>query len=84
MPRRFRSSVFPGIWRQETGSSPTSIFRKPERKTRTAPRNTTNRPEGLYDEGFFDVPGIAAHCVFLSDEDRAILREKNITAVHNP
>ena len=36
------------------------------------------------DEGFFDVPGIAAHCVYLSEEDMEILSEKGIVAVHNP
>ncbi len=38
----------------------------------------------FFDEGFFDVPGIAAHAVHLSEEDREILASKKIFAVHNP
>ena len=36
------------------------------------------------DLGVFDTPTSAAHCVWLSDEDIAILAEKGVTAVHNP
>ena len=32
----------------------------------------------------FDVPVTAAHCVYLTDEDRAILAAHGATAVHNP
>lgn len=34
--------------------------------------------------GLFDVPAIAAHCVQVSDEDIAILKEKNVSVVTNP
>lgn len=34
--------------------------------------------------GCFDVPVIAAHCVWVSDSDIALMRRKNVTAVHNP
>ncbi len=34
--------------------------------------------------GYFDQPTIAAHCVRLTDNDVRILREKGVTAVHNP
>ena len=34
--------------------------------------------------GLFDNPTTAAHCVHLTDEDIAVLREKGVTAVHNP
>lgn len=34
--------------------------------------------------GIFDSPVVAAHCVYLTDEDRAILAEYGATAVHNP
>lgn len=34
--------------------------------------------------GIFSVPTIAAHCVFLDDNDREILRRNNVTVVHNP
>ena len=36
------------------------------------------------DLGVFDTPTSAAHCVWLSEEDIAILAEKGVTAVHNP
>lgn len=32
----------------------------------------------------FDVPGIAAHCVWIDDEDMKLLAKRGITAVHNP
>ena len=38
----------------------------------------------LADLGLFDFGGYAAHCVYCTDEDFAIMREKNITLVHNP
>lgn len=34
--------------------------------------------------GAFDSMAFAAHCVALTDEDIAILREKNVSIVHNP
>ena len=34
--------------------------------------------------GVFDVRAIAAHCVWVSPDDIALLKEKNITPVHNP
>ncbi len=38
----------------------------------------------FYDLGVLDAPAAAAHCVWVTDEDIAILAEKNVTAVHNP
>ena len=38
----------------------------------------------FYDLGVFDTPTVAAHCVWLTDEDIAMLAEKGVTAVHNP
>jgi len=34
--------------------------------------------------GIFDVPAIAAHCVWCEDEDLDILKEKGVTAASNP
>ena len=34
--------------------------------------------------GLFDMPAIAAHCVQVSDEDIAILKEKGVSVVTNP
>lgn len=34
--------------------------------------------------GIFDVPVLAAHCVHLSDEDRKILKEENVSVATNP
>ena len=36
------------------------------------------------DLGVFDVPTTAAHCVYVTDEDIAIMAEKGVTAAHNP
>ena len=36
------------------------------------------------DLGVFDMPATAAHCVWLDDEDVAILKEKNVTVAANP
>ncbi len=34
--------------------------------------------------GVFDVPTTAAHCVYVTDEDIAIMKEKGVVPVHNP
>ncbi len=34
--------------------------------------------------GVFDVPTTAAHCVWVTDEDIAIMKEKGVYPVHNP
>ena len=42
-------------------------------------------PTQLFDSlGIYDHGGAAFHCVHLSDEDRRILRERNVSAVHCP
>lgn len=38
----------------------------------------------IEDTGLFDFPAIAAHCVWLDDEDIAIMKKHNISAIHNP
>ena len=38
----------------------------------------------LAEHGVFDVRAIAAHCVWTTPEDWAIMAEKGVTAVHNP
>ncbi len=40
--------------------------------------------EFLSDCGVFDTKAIAAHCVYLSDNDISIFRDRGVTAVHNP
>ena len=36
------------------------------------------------DLGIFDVPAYAAHCVWVSDEDIALMAEKGVSVMHNP
>lgn len=38
----------------------------------------------LAENGVFDVRATAAHCVWVTDGDLDILREKNVTVAHNP
>ena len=38
----------------------------------------------FYDLGTFNTPTLAAHCVWVSNEDIAILAEKQVSVVHNP
>lgn len=38
----------------------------------------------MYRRGVFDVPCAAAHCVWLTEEDRALLREKGVSVIHCP
>ncbi|NMA66723.1 MAG: amidohydrolase [Clostridiaceae bacterium] len=38
----------------------------------------------LYDLGLFDLKTIAAHCVWITEEDISLLKEKNVTIAHNP
>jgi len=38
----------------------------------------------LNEIGIFNIPTVAAHCVYLEEEDFDILRENNVTVVYNP
>ena len=38
----------------------------------------------FYDLGVFNAPTLAAHCVWVSDEDIAMMAEKGVSVVHNP
>jgi len=38
----------------------------------------------LAENGVFDTRTTAAHCVWITEEDMAILKEKNVTVAHNP
>lgn len=38
----------------------------------------------FYDLGFFNIPCYAAHCVWVTDEDITLFREKGVSPVHNP
>lgn len=38
----------------------------------------------MNDLGVFEVPCAAAHCVWVTEEDRALLRQKGVGVVHNP
>ena len=38
----------------------------------------------FYDLGALNSPTLAAHCVWVNDEDIAIMAEKGVSAVHNP
>lgn len=38
----------------------------------------------LYDLGLFDQKTVAAHCVWITDEDTDLLKDKNVTIAHNP
>ena len=38
----------------------------------------------FYDLGTFDSPTAAAHCVFVTEEDMALMLEKGVSPIHNP
>lgn len=38
----------------------------------------------LYDIGLFDLPSIAAHCVHVTERDMDLMKEKNVSFIHNP
>lgn len=38
----------------------------------------------LYDLGLFELKTIAAHCVFITEDDMSLLREKGVSVIHNP
>ena len=38
----------------------------------------------FYDLGTFDSPTFAAHCVWVTEEDLALMKEKGVSPVHNP
>ena len=42
-------------------------------------------PAALFERvGLFDVPAIAAHCVWTTEEDWALMAEKGVSCIHNP
>ena len=47
-------------------------------------RNGLTPIQALDREGVWENGGIAAHCVYTTPEDWAIMAEKDVTAVHNP
>ena len=49
-----------------------------------ARRNGRSPVRYLADAGAFDVPALAAHCVWVDEDDMDILKQKNVTPVHNP
>ena len=59
-------------------------------ETRSEHEECKGRHEGrtptrfLYDAGIFDVPSLAAHCVWIEEEDRKLLREKGVFVATNP
>ncbi len=38
----------------------------------------------FYEHGVFDVPALAAHCVWVTQEDMELLAQKGVSAAHNP
>ena len=38
----------------------------------------------FYDLGFFNIPCYSAHCVWVNDDDIALMKEKGVFPVHNP
>lgn len=49
-----------------------------------ARRNGRSPVRYLADAGAFDVTALAAHCVWVDEDDMDILKQKNVTPVHNP
>lgn len=47
-------------------------------------RNGMTPIEFFLEAGVLDSPTTAAHCVYVSESDMDIMREKGVTAVHNP
>ena len=47
-------------------------------------RNGLSPIQILDKHGVWDNGGVAAHCVWVTDEDMAVMAKKDITAVHNP
>ena len=57
---------------------------KSETEECRARRNGRSPVEYLNDCGVFDVPTLAAHCVWVDENDMDIMQAKGVTAVHNP
>ena len=47
-------------------------------------RNGKTPTKLFYDLGVLNTPTLSAHCVWVNDEDIAIMAEKGVSAVHNP
>ena len=56
-----------------------------EKEGRDCLKKYGKTPARVYEDlGFFEIPTLAAHCVWLSDEDIEILKKRKVTAVYNP
>ena len=47
-------------------------------------RTGTTSVQYLAEQGVFDVPTLAAHCIHVDETDRAVLAEKGVGCAHNP
>lgn len=47
-------------------------------------RTGTTSAQYLAEQGVFDVPTLAAHCIYVDEADRALLVEKGVGCAHNP
>lgn len=82
---------YPAVWRavadyakeQEIGMHVHASETKSEHEG-SIERNGCTPIAALAREGVFDVRAIAAHCVWATEEDMDILREKGVSAVHCP
>ncbi|MCL2225732.1 MAG: amidohydrolase [Defluviitaleaceae bacterium] len=82
---------FPRVWEQAMDFAKSNNLRMHVHlsETQTEHENCVKKygktPTAVFAEyGVFDVPCIAAHGVWLTDDDMAILAAKNVTIVHNP
>ena len=82
---------FPRLWREQAAWAKENGLGMHVHLSETKPEQEAclgrwgKTPAQVLDEaGIWDVPAIAAHCVWLTPEDRKLLAARGVTAVHNP
>ncbi|MCL1843244.1 MAG: amidohydrolase [Defluviitaleaceae bacterium] len=81
----------PGVWAQAADFAQKNNMRMHVHLSETATeqknciKNYAKTPtQAFAEQGVFDIPATAAHGVWVTDEDIAILAEKGVTIAHNP
>lgn len=82
---------FPAVWRdyaafaKEKGLNMHVHLSETAKEHRECVEKYGKTPAAILAEnGVFDVRATAAHCVWITEEDMDLLREKDVTAAHNP
>ena len=80
-----RACAYVGAYAKEHGYLMQLHLSETEQEHRECIARHGKTPTAFFNDlGVLDTPTVAAHCVWVSDEDLEIMAQKGVTAVHNP